>query len=191
VSSDSEDQNAEVSLLIRVGRGDRSAFRDLYTRYSAPLFSFALRLTRDRAAAEELLQDTFVKIWRHAADYDSTRSQPFTSAVIILRRTCIDHLRRRRAGSPDVSLDTADVKSADFSTLETVRRSAEAEENSRQVRAALADLAPNQRDALELAFFSELTHVEIAQRLNQPVGTIKTWIRRGLFALRATLNAAE
>ncbi|MEO7702543.1 MAG: sigma-70 family RNA polymerase sigma factor [Opitutus sp.] len=178
---------AEIQLLARIGVGDRVAFRELYGLYSAPLFAFAVRLVNDRSAAEELLQDSFVKIWRHANGYDPRKSRPFTWAVTILRRTCIDYLRRHRAAPTLIPLATEVDRSSEFATKETPRRFAVSSETSHQVQDALAEISPDQRQALELALYSELTHAEIARQLNQPIGTIKTWIRRGLLDLRTTL----
>jgi RNA polymerase sigma-70 factor, ECF subfamily len=178
----------EACLLAQAGVGDRDAFRLLYARYSAPLFSLAIRLVGDVGDAEEMLQDTFVKIWRNAASYDSRRSRPFTWAVTILRRTCIDHLRRRRRHLFTTPLSAEAEAPADLSTGETVRQQTEAREDSERVLGALADVPAIRRRALELALFSEMTQSEIAQRLEQPVGTVKSWIRRGLLELRTTLN---
>jgi len=178
----------EIDLLARIAAGDNAAFRRLYTRYSPALFPLAIRLLGDNGAAEEALQDTFVKIWRHAPLYDARLSRPFTWAVTILRRTCIDHLRKNRHASRTTPLPDDDTAPAELSTGENIRRTAEVRETTGRLRTALAALAPPQRDALELALFSTLTHPEIAARLAQPIGTIKTWIRRGLLDLRATLN---
>ena len=179
----------EIRLLSAVAAGDRPAFRQLYARYSAPLFSLAIRFVGDSGAAEEALQDAFVKIWRHAASYDARKSRPFTWAVTILRRTCIDHLRRRRLSPGAIALPEDDAAPAEFFTPETTRQTTEAHETTDLLRATLATISPPQRTALELALFSTLTHAEIATRLAQPAGTVKTWIRRGLLELRATLNA--
>ena len=183
------DQSIEdVRLLSAVADGDRAAFRDLYTRFSTPLFSLAVQLLDDTGAAEEALQDAFVKIWRHAADYDERKSRPFTWAVTILRRTCIDYLRKHSRAPGSIPLPEDDVASSEFSTGENIRLTTEARETTDRVRSTLATIAPPQRTALELALFSTLTQSEIATRLSQPVGTIKTWIRRGLLDLRATLK---
>lgn len=178
----------EVRLLAAVGKGDREAFRDLYSRYSTPLFSLAVRLVGDTGAAEEALQDTFVKIWNHAADYDARKSRPFTWAVTVLRRTCIDYLRKNSRAPAAVPLPEDDSTPTELSTGETIRLTAEARETSERAHAALAAIAPPQRTALELALFSTLTQSEIAKRLSLPIGTVKTWIRRGLLDLRATLG---
>lgn len=176
----------EIALLAAIGRGEREALRDLYARYGAALFSLALRLVHDRGAAEEVLQDAFVKVWRHAGSFDPQLSRPFTWMVTILRRTAIDHLRRARRGPALASLEV----SGELATGETTRATAEAHEGAERAREILATLPPPQRDALELALFSTLTHAEIAAQLALPVGTVKTWIRRGLLELRTTLNEA-
>lgn len=176
----------DSGLLARVGVGDRDAFRELYARYSAPLFSLAVRIVGNAGEAEELLQDTFVKIWRHAASHDPAKSRAFTWAVTILKRTCIDHLRKRRSRPVTTTLVSESIE--DRSAREAGPRTAEAREDAERLRRALAEIPPEPRSALELALFSEMTQFEIAQRLGQPIGTVKSWIRRGMLGLRATLN---
>lgn len=188
-SSESEIRE-EAALLAAIGGGDRAAFRDLYGRYSAPLFSLALRFVSDIGTAEEVLQDSFLKIWRHAGSYDAQKSRPFTWAVTILRRTAIDRLRQQKRTPAASALPADDLLPAEFALAETARRTTEANETSARVRRVLATLASPQRDALELALFSTLTHAEIATRLAQPPGSVKTWIRRGLRDLRQTLSSA-
>jgi RNA polymerase sigma-70 factor (ECF subfamily) len=177
----------ESRLLARAGAGDREAFRLLYARYSAPLFSLAIRIVGDAGEAEEALQDAFMKVWRSAASYDPAKSRPFTWAVTVMRRTCIDHLRKRRRIPRSTPLLADEEATVDYDAGDSVRGAAEAREDSDRVRGALADAAPNHRRALELALYSGMTHTEIARRLGQPVGTVKSWIRRGLLELRATL----
>lgn len=179
----------EIRLLADVAGGDRAAFRELYTRYSQPLFSLAIRLLGDHGAAEEVLQDAFVKIWRHAANYDPRKSRPFTWAVTILRRTAIDHLRKHRRAPAAVPLPADDASApSELHTRENIRRTAEIRETTELVRSTLSTIPQPQRNALELALYSPLTHSEIAARLSQPVGTVKTWIRRGVLDLRAALK---
>jgi len=188
-SSESEVRE-EIALLAAIGRGGREAFRELYGRYSAPLFSLALRFVGDTGAAEEVLQDACLKIWRNAGSYDAEKSRPFTWAVTILRRTAIDHLRKHQRTPAPLPLPTDDFAPAELTLGENARRTAEGNETSARVRGVLATLASPQRDALELALFSTFTHAEIAARLAQPLGSVKTWIRRGLSDLRQTLSSS-
>ncbi|HVU35851.1 MAG TPA: sigma-70 family RNA polymerase sigma factor [Opitutaceae bacterium] len=176
----------EVRLLVRIGTGDREAFRLLYARFAGPLFSLILRMVDHRADAEELLQDAFVKIWRNAASYDSRKARPFTWAVMIVRRTCIDFLRNRARRPTAAPLEAADAAS---DVADTPRRTALVHDDTDQIRQAVAALPRSQRQALELALFSELTQEQIAAALGQPLGTVKSWIRRGLLDLHVTFNA--
>jgi RNA polymerase sigma-70 factor (ECF subfamily) len=189
-----EQENAaaveEAGLLALAGRGDHDAFRLLYARYGAPLFSLAVRFVGNTGDAEELLQDAFVKIWTNAASYDSRKSRPFTWAVTIMRRTCIDHLRRRQRVPAMAPLPEEAGANPGSATNDDGRQMAEAHEDAGLLREALAEIPSNPRQALELALFSEMTHAEIARRLAQPEGTVKSWIRRGLLDLRATLNSS-
>lgn len=178
----------EIRLLAAIAAGDRPAFRQLYARYGSTLFPLAIRLVGDPGMAEEALQDTFVKIWRHAAAFDARKSRPFTWAVTILRRTCIDHLRKHRRDRHAVPLPADDLLPVELFSPESIRRTTELNEATALLQTTLATVSPPQRTALELALFSTLTHAEIGVRLAQPVGTIKTWIRRGLLDLRAALT---
>ncbi|HVU17807.1 MAG TPA: sigma-70 family RNA polymerase sigma factor [Candidatus Didemnitutus sp.] len=177
----------EAALLARSGQGDRVAFREFYDLVATPLHSLALRMMGNAEDAEDMLQEAFVKMWRYAASYDGHRARPFTWAVTVLRNTCIDHLRQRRSRPVVVPLPDAAEESPVLSVGESVRRGAERGEAVQAVRTALGGFAANQRGALEMALFSGLTHAEIAQRLGQPAGTVKSWIRRGLLNLRETL----
>jgi RNA polymerase sigma-70 factor, ECF subfamily len=185
------DNNAvaeEIRLLAQASAGDREAFRELYSRYSKPLYSLAVRFLGDPSEAEEQLQDAFVKIWQHAASFDSRKSRPFTWAVTITRRTCIDRLRKRQRQVPTTPFDTGTEARASGPLAQGAADVAEAREDSERLLDALSAIPKNQRNALELALFSEMTHFEIARRMDQPVGTVKSWIRRGLLGLRANLT---
>ncbi|HEY4299769.1 MAG TPA: sigma-70 family RNA polymerase sigma factor [Candidatus Didemnitutus sp.] len=178
----------EAGLLARAGRGDRAAFREFHDQLSTPLHSLALRMAGNASDAEDLLQETFVKIWRHAPNYDPRKSKPFTWAVTIMRRTCIDHQRHRRSRPVTEPWPEGPAGAMEPAVEETVRGQAERAEAVQNVRAALGHFAEPRRQALELALFSGLTHIEISQRLGQPAGTVKSWIRRGLLNLRETLT---
>jgi RNA polymerase sigma-70 factor (ECF subfamily) len=181
----------EIDLLARIGTGDREALRELYALHGAALFSLALRMTGSPADAEEVVQDTFVKIWRHAADYDARLSRPFTWAVTILRRTCIDRLRQQHRAPVATPLPLLADASPALATPEQTRATVDARDAAQRLRAALAQISSPQRDALELALFSPLTHAEIAAHLAQPTGSVKSWIRRGLLQLRTALADSE
>jgi RNA polymerase sigma-70 factor (ECF subfamily) len=185
---ESADAVEETGLLARTASGDRDAFRELYSRYSRPLYSFAIRLVGDRGEAEERVQDAFIKMWQNAGSFDPSRSRPFTWAVTITRRTCIDHLRKRRRQVPTSHLAADGGAAREGSDVRDAVGLSEAREDSQRLRQALSEISPRQRAALELALFSELTHSEIAEHLQQPTGTVKSWIRRGLLGLRETLG---
>lgn len=175
----------EACLVARTGAGDRAAFRELYGRYSAPLFSLAVRMLGDAGEAEEAVQDAFVKIWRSASSFDPSRSRPFTWAVTLTRRTCIDRLRRRGRRPAPVALPSEEVLPSDAPDARTL---AEGREDGERVAALLSGVSPNQRGALELALYTDMTQAEIARQLGQPVGTVKSWIRRGLMGLRTAIS---
>lgn len=187
------DSAEESRWLARMAAGDREALRQLYGRYSRPLFSVAMRMLGDRGAAEERLQDAFLSIWHHAGDYDPRKSQPFTWAFTILRRSCIDYLRKhRRRTAVERVTDPADPATEVLpAENESVREATERHETAARLHSALLEFPTPQRTALELALFSALTHPEIAVQLGQPLGTVKSWIRRGLLDLRAAFNETE
>jgi RNA polymerase sigma-70 factor (ECF subfamily) len=172
----------EAWLIARIGAGDREAFRELYARYSGPLHALTLRMAGESRDAEELLQDVFLKIWRSAPAYDAGRARPFTWAVMIARRTCIDALRRRGGARRDVPVDAAGAR-ADEAAVTPADATMVGDDVAR-IRAALGAFPAEQRAALDLALFGGLAQAEIADRLQQPLGTVKSWIRRGLQELR-------
>ena len=176
----------EAFLLAQVGVGDYEAFKKIYNRYSTPLYSLGLRMLKQPPEAEEALQDTFLKIWNNAAKYDARKSRPFTWVVTIMRRTCIDRIRKMNRVPEVVTFESADDQ--DWATPETVRQTAVRHETIDQVEEALKEVPDKQKRALELALFSGMTHSEIAQAMEQPLGTVKSWLKRGLFQLRNTLT---
>ena len=176
----------EACLLAQIGVGDASAFRQLYDRYSTPLYSLGLRMLKNPSETEEALQDTFVKIWKNAAHYDARKSRPFTWAVTIMRRTCIDRIRKLNR-EPEVTTFEPD-QDQEWATAEVVRETVAHNETRNQVEEALKNVPEKQKKALELALFSGMTHSEIARSLEQPLGTVKSWLKRGLFQLRNTLT---
>jgi RNA polymerase sigma-70 factor (ECF subfamily) len=178
----------DADLIGRIGTGDEEAFAQLYDRFSPGLYSMVIKMTSDEAEAEDVLQDAFAHIWRKAASYDPRRSAPFTWAVMVTRNKCIDRLRVRQRFNKIADRYAQEVASHadvdEYSAEEAGMR-----EQRARVRAALAGMAPEQQQAIELAFFNDLTHEQIAERLGAPLGTVKARIRRGLLKLRDLLGA--
>jgi RNA polymerase sigma-70 factor (ECF subfamily) len=180
--------DAEIALLRRVAQGDRRSFEELYERFSGVLFSTAYRVLNNQEAAEDVLQDVFVQIWEKAPLYDPTRGKPMTWAVTLTRNKSIDRLRstqRRNRLQDDVQRESETFEQFDDrSSFDALA----AGESNKLVRDAIQKLSKDQREAIELAFFSSLTQTEIAERLNEPLGTIKARIRRGLMKLREVIS---
>jgi RNA polymerase sigma-70 factor (ECF subfamily) len=174
----------EIDLLRRVGQGDRVSFEQLYDRFSGVLFATALRILNDHEAAEDVLQDVFLQIWEKAPLYDSARGKPLTWAITLTRNKSIDRLRsvqRRYRLQDQVEREAESAEHFDDrSSVETV----DLLEKGQLIREAMAGLPKEQRHAIELAFFSGLTQTEIAERLGEPLGTVKARIRRGMLKLR-------
>ena len=179
---------ADEELLRRSADGDKSAFGQLYDRFSRPLYSMALRFVNNSAEAEDLVQEVFLELWNKAGEFDATRARPFTWAVAIIRHKAIDRVRSRTRRSAILEHSAADIASfslgAEPDAIEPKLYSAE---TASIVREAFATLPEDQRTPLTLAFFDGLSQSEIAERLQQPLGTIKARIRRGLGRLRDRL----
>lgn len=188
MQSDPEQLESEIALLRRVAAGDRRSFAELYEQFSGVLFSTAYRVLNNREAAEDVLQDVFVQIWEKAPLYDPARGKPMTWAVTLTRNKAIDRLRstqRRSRLQDDVQRESENFEQFDGrSSYDAVA----AGETSRLVREAIRKLSKDQREAIELAFFSSLTQTEIAERLGEPLGTVKARIRRGMMKLRDVLD---
>ena len=179
---------AEIALLRQVAHGDRVGFEKLYDRFSGVLFSTAYRVLNNQEAAEDVLQDVFIQIWEKAPLYDPARGKPMTWAVTLTRNKAIDRLRamqRRSRLQDDVQRESETFEQFDDrSSFEAVASG----ETSQLVREAIQKLSKDQRQAIELAFFSSLTQTEIAERLKEPLGTIKARIRRGMLKLKDVIS---
>ncbi|HEY5894698.1 MAG TPA: sigma-70 family RNA polymerase sigma factor [Chthoniobacterales bacterium] len=177
------EQQADIALLARIASGDESAFTELYGRFSPALFGMALRMMNDAKEAEDVLQESFVYIWRKASGFDAARSSPFAWAVMIVRHKAIDKLRIRRRFEK-VSGEALDECGDSRVEESTPAFDPVLNDRRQQLQAALQRIPGEQREAVELAFFRGLTHDEIAHQLQTPIGTIKARIRRGLIRLR-------
>jgi len=179
---------AEIALMRRVAQGDRRGFEQLYDRFSGVLFSMAYRVLNNQEAAEDVLQDVFIQIWEKAHLYDPARGKPMTWAVTLTRNKSIDRLRstlRRSRLQDDVQREAETFEKFDArSSFDAVASG----ETHQLVREAIQKLSKDQREAIELAFFSSLTQTEIAERLGEPLGTVKARIRRGMMKLREVLD---
>ena len=184
-------QELDRAMLAQAANGDQRAFSQLYDRLSGPLYSLAIRMLGDSAEAQDALQDVFLQIWRRAGNYNVDQSSVFSWAMLIARSRVIDRLRARgrrlRVVVSSTDDDNAITESVNASVSESAADTADRNDEAGRVRSNLNQLPADQREALELAFFNDLTHHEIAARLNQPLGTIKARIRRGLLKLREKL----
>lgn len=171
----------DAGLLHRITRGDAAAMATLYDRYSRIVYSVALRVLRDPASAEDVLQEIYMQIWRTPTKFVSTRGSLGGWLAVVARNRAIDTLRRRKSTEP-----VEDVTLAGPCNL-----AAEAERNTliERARAVLKTIPPEQRKTLEMAFFDGLTHSEIAEMTGDPLGTVKTRIRSALTALRKAFSA--
>ncbi len=184
-------------LLSRSALGDRLAFGQLYERTSGHLYAVLLRIQRDRDLAADLLQEVYISVWRAAANFDAQQSQPLTWLTHIARNKAIDSLRRAQAqpqlasvhadhdddDRPDLDLGLADEAPGPEQLL--VRAS-----DARQLAQCMQDLSAPQRQSVALAFFDGLSHAEVAAQMREPLGTVKSWVRRALMTLKNCLERA-
>jgi RNA polymerase sigma-70 factor (ECF subfamily) len=171
---------SDKELATRVRAGDQEAMGALYDRYSQLVYAVALRVLADTAAAEDVLQEVFMQLWRNPARFDASRGSLGAWLAVIARNRAIDALRKRRHES--------DIEDIIISVEPDLASEADRSRAAKSVRGALNGMHPAQRLALEMAFFEGLTHTEIAAKTGDPLGTIKTRIRAGLLALRKALK---
>lgn len=181
---------ADETLLRLIANGRSSgALGELYNRYSRVVFSVAYHATSSQEIAEEITQDTFLRAWQHAGSFDPQTGKTLTWLTSIARHRAIDLYRRRQARPEAHSTSLEDI--ADFELTDgdqNTEASVEILQHQQQVRRALAGLPEEQRQAIALAYFYGLTQEEIASRLNQPLGTVKTRIRLGMQKLRQLIE---
>lgn len=176
-----------AELLAQAALKNQRAFAELYERTAPQLFGVALRILRRRDWAEEVLQECYVNIWNHAGDYAVQKSAPLTWMTSIVRNRSLDWLRRPQREATGEEYDVAvDAWQDDApGPLEHLVVSGEAAALERCLR----QLEPKQRQSIMLAFFHGLSHSELADHMKQPLGTVKTWVRRGLERLKMCLDA--
>jgi RNA polymerase sigma-70 factor, ECF subfamily len=180
------DNDPLTELMARCALRDQRAFAELYRQTSAKLYGVAIRILRRQDWAEEVLQESFVNIWNHVADYSTSRSAPMTWMTAIVRNRSLDWLRRPNVERGDEDYDLlVEALPDDAPGPETLLG------NSRDARAladCLKQLSGNQRQTIMLAYAHGLSHGELASHLKEPLGTVKTWIRRGLDRLRGCMD---
>ena len=182
--------SSEAQLIRRVGQRDPEAFAALYDCYSKPLYSFVLRILNDPQEAEDVLQEVFLRIWEKASCFDEAAGKPFTWAISITRNKAIDRLRTRQR-KLQVFGETDDSDVVVSGPGETQRDENVWRDLVAQIRRVVEELPGEQRESIELAFFNGLTHMEIARALEEPLGTVKARIRRGMLRLRDSLAGTE
>jgi len=180
---------SQVQLLRRIAVQDRDALAEFYDQTARPLFSIAFKMLGSPEEAEEVIQDVFVQIWNKAATFDAAIGLPFHWALGIARNRCIDRLRARQRHGRVFAETTDETQNPALALPSAATESPRPETELAAIRAAVQNLPPDQRHAIELAFFQGLTHHEIAEKLEQPLGTIKARIRRGLEKLSDGLES--
>lgn len=174
-----------ADLLYRCALGDESALERLYRLAAPRLYTLALRLLKRRDLAEDTLQDAFVAIWRHAVDYRQERGDAMAWMARIVRNRALDGLRRADPQTADLAPEIVELCLDGKPNPEECALSSSA---ARALHACLERLIARQRQSIALAYFQGLSHEEVAQVLGEPLGTVKSWIRRGLEQLRRCLG---
>lgn len=180
-------EESQARLLHRIAEQDQQALAALYDQLAGVLFSTTVRILSDPAEAEEVIQDVFVQIWQKASLFDRALGTPLHWTLSITRNRAIDRLRsrQRRSRVTEALENTAVIETA----LASPNPALMSEDELLAIRAAVKELGADERQAIELAFFTGLSHGEIAEQLEQPLGTIKARIRRGMLKLRDRLEA--
>jgi RNA polymerase sigma factor (sigma-70 family) len=172
-----------VPLMASIAHGDQAALSELYRRTSRKLYGICVGTLGSESDAEEVLQDVYVTIWRKAALFDRTKSRPITWLAVLARNRSIDRLRRKRLPTGSLEL-AADVPDGSDTALEVI----ELAEDSARLSACLEELDEQQKGFIKSAFIEGATYSQLADRASVPLGTMKSWIRRGLQRLRGCLG---
>ncbi len=178
---------SDVELIERLHRHDPLAMAELYDRYGRLVYSLILRIVRDTGIAEDLVQETFLRVWNRAQALDSHKGSIGPWLLAVARNRAIDYLRS--AGGRE--RNAVEFEETDHPALYTdMEPDIIASDRARQIKTAMERLSPNQRQVIELAYFEGLSQTEMAERMGQPLGTVKTWVRAALKNLRDELGTA-
>src|SRR3954466_6627449 len=178
--------SADAELVARLQRRDPHALAELYDRYGRPTYSLILRVVRDAGTAEDLVQETFLRVWNRVHGFDAHRGSIGPWLLAVARNRAIDYLRSAGGRERNAVEFEETVHPALYCDMEKDLLSAD---KARKVKSAMEKLSPNQRQVIELAYFEGLSQTEMAERMGQPLGTVKTWVRAALKNLRDDLGA--
>ena len=178
-----------IALLDRVAQADQAALKELYDMTSSRLYGVAVRVVTNREWAEDVLQEAFLNIWRIAGDYKASLSPPMAWMGLVVRSRGLDFLRRRTSDRADTAQELDDLISDTVAgdspnPIDTTQAS----EQASALHQCLSALDNKQREVISLAYMRDLSHAELANQLKLPLGTVKTWIRRGLEQLRGCMS---
>ena len=177
-----------IALIDRIALADENALRELYELTSSKLYGVAVRVVTNREWAEDVLQEAFLNIWRIAGDYKSTLSPPMAWMALVVRSRGLDFLRRRTSERADRMQELDDVISDTVAgDSPNPMDTAQASEQAKALHNCLSLLDNKQREVVSLAYMRDMSHNELAEQLKLPLGTVKTWIRRGLEQLRGCM----
>lgn len=183
-----DERAVELELLARIARRERAAFEALYDRYANILYATAMKFVKEGADAQDVVQDVFIQIWDKAKLYDPAKGKPLTWALTLTRNRSIDRIRsiqRRTRLRDQFEKETVADESAAF---REALSGVDAGDKNQILRDAVSRLSPEQRKVIELAFYEGFTQSEVAERLGQPLGTVKARARRGLMKLKEILG---
>ncbi len=180
VMQKNSNRELDQELIDQVKNRNRAAFKEVYCRFSQVTYNLALRILRDKEDAEEVVQEIFLQVWNKAYTYDPDRGAVSTWLLNIARSRAIDKLRTLGYRDKNIEIDEEKMNS----NVDLSRTIEEREESKNIIKQAIHSLPDNQRIAIELVYFDGLTHMEAAEKLNEPVGTIKTRIRLGVLKLK-------
>src|SRR5882762_4507551 len=179
---------ADPDLAERLKRREPQAMADLYDRYGNLAYSLIFRIVRDAEMAEDLVQETFIRVWSRAQAFDSERGALGPWLLAVARNRAIDYIRSADGRMARSAFEVVEMENpALFANLE---KEVTASDQARRIHEALNKLNPNQRTVIELAYFEGLSQTEMAEKTGQPLGTIKTWVRTALKNLRDELGVA-
>ena len=182
--------NDDAHLIAQVAQGNRTAFGALYDRFATRLYSLALQILANETEAQDLLQEVFLSLWQKAPQFHPERGSAFAWLVSQVRHRAIDRIRSRRRRGELLDANAPELEPSGAGTASSAQN-VEAGERAREVRSALAQLSEEQRQVLRLAYFEGLTQAEIAEKLEEPLGTIKARASRGLARLRSILRISH